>query len=353
MLQISHLTAHKNIVKFISNMIQYSIYNNDLYKEKNVKIKSFLKLVEIQTKVASVIPFFIGVTFTLYNFGSLNVLNTLIMFAAMLIFDMTVTAANNFFDYKRAVKKHGYNYEVHNSIVQYGLKEGAVLATIIVMFILSTALGIYLVYLTDYIVLILGIICFGIGIIYSYGPLPISRTPFGEIFSGGIMGFFIPLITIYINILDEGMVTLSLDKFMLSGSLDLVTLFGIILVSTPAVLCIANIMLANNICDMDDDLENKRYTLPILVGKDKGILLLKALFYISYIAIILGVVFKFIPIYSLLVLLTIIPVQKKIKLFEANPTKKDTFSLIVANFLTVNVPLILTILVGYAVNLIF
>ena len=86
--------------------------------------------------------------------------NTVVMFLSMLIFDMTVTATNNYFDYKRAVKKHGYNYEVHNSIVQYGLKESTVIAIIIIMFILSTALGIYLVYLTDYIVLLIGVVCF-------------------------------------------------------------------------------------------------------------------------------------------------------------------------------------------------
>jgi len=318
-----------------------------------VKIKSFLKLVEIQTKVASVIPFLIGLAYTLYNFGKLNVLNTVIMFLAMIIFDMTVTAANNFFDYKRAIKKHGYNYEVHNSIVQNDLKEGRVLETIVAMFILSMALGIYLVYLTDYIVLILGIVCFGIGIIYSYGPLPISRTPFGEIFSGTTMGFLIPFITVYINTIGKGFIGFSLDKITLNGSVNLAMLLGIIAVTIPSIFCIANIMLANNICDADDDLENQRYTLPVLIGRQKSLFLLKVLFYLSYAAIIVAVVFRAIPIYSLLVLLTIISVQKKIKLFQANPTKKDTFSLIVASFLTINVPLILTILAGYVIGLIF
>ncbi len=318
-----------------------------------MKIKSFLKLVEIQTKTASIIPFFIGVSFTLYNFGKLNVLNTFVMFAAMLIFDMTVTAANNFFDYRRAVKKHGYSYEVHNSIVQYGIKESTVLVTIIIMFVLSTALGVYLVYLTDYIVLILGIICFSIGIVYSYGPLPISRTPFGEIFSGGTMGFLIPFITIYINATDKGIIDFGLDGVMISGSINMAVLISIIIATIPAVLCIANIMLANNICDIEDDFENKRYTLPILISKERGIALLKALFYFSYGAIAVGVIFKVFPLYSLLVLFTIIPVQKKIKLFEVNPTKKDTFGFIVANFLTINVPLIITILIGYAINVIF
>lgn len=315
-----------------------------------MKVKSFLKLVEIQTKVASVIPFFVGVAFVLYKFDGLNLLNTLVMFASMIIFDMTVTATNNYFDYKRAVKKHGYNYEVHNSIVQYGLKESTVLTIIIIMFILSTALGIYLVYLTDYIVLLIGVVCFGIGIIYSYGPLPISRTPFGEIFSGGTMGFLIPFITIYVNALDKGILKLELSKNMLNGSVDVLLLLSIIIVTIPSVFCIANIMLANNICDIEDDLENKRYTLPVLIGRQKSIVLLKALFYLSYAAIIAGTVFRVLPLYSLLVWLTIIPVYKNIKLFEANPTKKDTFGLVVANFLTINVPLIFTIFIGYAIN---
>ena len=318
-----------------------------------MKLKSFLNLVEIQTKVASVVPFFIGLAYIIYNFAKVNILSTIVMFVSMFIFDMTVTAMNNYFDYKRAVKKHGYNYEVHNSIVQFGLKKSTVLAAIIVMFVLSVSLGILLVYLTDYIVLLLGIICFVVGITYSYGPIPISRTPFGEIFSGGIMGFFIPFITIYINIMDKEIINLSLKGYTLYGSLDLLVILVIITVSLPAIFCIANIMLANNICDVEDDFENRRYTLPILVGKQKAIVLLKVLFYLSYVAIVLGTILKVLPIYSLLVLLTIIPVQKKINLFKANPTKKDTFGLIVANFLTINVSLVLSIFIGVVVDMIF
>jgi len=87
-----------------------------------MKIGSFIKLVEIRTKVASVIPFFLGLAYTLYRFGNINILNTIVMFVAMIFLDMTVTAANNYFDYKRAQKREGYNYDVHNAIVQYDLK---------------------------------------------------------------------------------------------------------------------------------------------------------------------------------------------------------------------------------------
>ena len=110
-------------------------------------------------------------------------------------------------------------------------------------------------------------------------------------------------------------------------------------------------MLANNICDVEDDIENKRYTLPVLVGRKKASVLLKALFYFSYVAIAVGVIFGYLPLYSLLVLITLIPVQKKIQAFVAAPTKKDTFGLVISNFLLINVSLALSLFLGAALPL--
>lgn len=311
-----------------------------------MKINAFLKLVEIQTKVASVIPFTTALLYVLYRTKHINVVNSVIMFFAMLIFDMTVTALNNYFDHKRAVKKHGYNYEIHNSIVQYQLKSATVLTVIIAMCAISTGLGIWLTCRTDIVTLLLGAVCFAIGFAYSFGPMPISRTPFGEVFSGLTMGLVIPFITYYINVFDQDVFTLGLTQGVFSLSFDLYQIAGIILVSLPCVFGIANIMLANNICDIDDDLQNKRYTLPIVVGKKNAIALLKILFGLGYAAIIVAVVLQMLPLYSLLVLLTIIPLVKKIRLFEANPTKKDTFGLIVGSFVLINVASIGAIALG-------
>ena len=311
-----------------------------------MKIKAFLKLVEIQTKVASVIPYVTALLYVLYSTKHLNWLNMLVMLFSMVIFDMTVTALNNYFDYKRAEKKHGYNYEIHNSIVQYGLKTSTVKATIAVMVTISAALGLLLVYRTNLITLVLGGLCFFIGFAYSYGPIPISRTPFGEIFSGLTMGLGIPFITYYVNVYDSNVLNLSLVGRGLTVSMDIYQLAGIVLVSLPAVFGIANIMLANNICDIEDDLPNKRYTLPIVVGREKAITLLKILFVLAYVAIVGAVVLGVLPLYSLLALLTIIPLSKNVKMFVANPTKKDTFGAIVGSFVMLNVALLLTIGLG-------
>ena len=311
-----------------------------------MKFKAFLKLVEIQTKVASVIPYFTALLYVLYSTKRLNVVNMIIMFFSMVIFDMTVTALNNYFDYQRAEKKHGYNYEIHNSIVQYQLKTSTVKAVILIMALISAALGLLLVFRTNLVTLLLGAACFAIGFAYSYGPLPISRTPFGEIFSGLTMGLGIPFITYYINVFNQGVVNISLQSRVFALSFDAYQIAGIILVSLPAVFGIANIMLANNICDIEDDLPNKRYTLPIVIGRDKAITLLKILFALAYVAILAAVALRVLPLYALLALLTIIPLRKNVKLFAANPTKKDTFGLIVGSFVMITVSLMITICLG-------
>ena len=311
-----------------------------------MKIKSFLKLVEIRTKVASVIPFFIGMMYVLYRFRMLDWVNMLIMFASMIIFDMNVTTLNNYYDYKKAVKKHGYGYEEHNSIVQYNLKPKTVVATIVILTALATSLGIWLVIRTNIIVLLVGAACFAVGFAYSFGPMPISRTPFGEIFSGLTMGFGIIFLTVYINVYDMNVLNVFVKGGSLTITFDILEILGLAIVTVPAIFGISNIMLANNICDIEDDIQNQRHTMPIVIGKRKAEILLQWLYYLSYAAIILGVFVKALPVYSLLVLITLIVVIKKVNAFIANPTKKDSFSAIVAIFVIINLSLAVSIGLG-------
>ncbi len=311
-----------------------------------MKIKSFLKLVEIRTKVASVIPFFIGMMYVLYRFRMLDWVNMLIMFASMIIFDMNVTTLNNYYDYKKAVKKHGYGYEEHNSIVQYNLNPKTVVATIAILTALATGLGIWLVIRTNIIVLLVGAACFAVGFAYSFGPMPISRTPFGEIFSGLTMGFGIIFLTVYINVYDMNVLGVFVKAGSLTITFDILEILGLAIVTVPAIFGISNIMLANNICDIEDDIQNQRHTMPIVIGKRRAEILLQWLYYLSYAAIILGVFVKALPIYSLLVLVTLIVVIKKVNAFIANPTKKDSFSAIVAIFVIINLSLAVSIGLG-------
>ncbi len=311
-----------------------------------MNVKSFLMLVKIQTKVVSVLSYFLGLSFTLYHFEKLNTTNMIVMFFSMFIFNMTVSAINNYHEHTRAIKKHGNGYETYNPIGRDKLSIKSVKITICIMLIISVALGAYLVYLTNYVVLALVALCFFSGICYSCGSMPISRTPYGEIACGLIMGLGITFIVLYINIFDQGILNFAIKESKFYMDFNLHYIVGIILVSLPAVLCIDNIMLANNICDINKDVENERYTLPIVIGKNKSLVLLALLYYFSYFAIIAAVIINALPLYSLISLLTIIPVLKNVKAFQANPTNKYAFVAIGGNFVIMIVSLILTIVLG-------
>lgn len=308
-----------------------------------MSIDSFLKLVEIQTKVASVIPFLLGTLYALYRFDTFNFKNFLLMLVSLLCIDMATTAINNYQDFKRANKKYGYGYETHNAIVKYNLKESTVVATIITLLTIATVFGVLLFLNTNFIILLLGAISFAIGVLYSFGPVPISRTPFGEIFSGGFMGFIIPFIALYIHVFDQNLLTIFLQDGVVNLGINLMEIIYIFLMSLPVATGISNIMLANNICDIEDDIENKRYTLPIYIGKEKALGLFKVLYYLGYVSLIILLILRVAPLVSILVLFTFVLVNKHIELFYKEQTKKNTFIFAVKNFVIMNAALVLTI----------
>ncbi|MFS8651385.1 MAG: 1,4-dihydroxy-2-naphthoate polyprenyltransferase [Caldibacillus sp.] len=297
-------------------------------------LATFLKLVEIKTKLCSLLPFFIGILFAYYQYGKLNIQNTLIFFFAMIIFDMTTTAINNYMDYKKA-KSETYRRE-ENIIGQKNIPERIVVTIILTMLTLASILGIILVLRTNLILLLIGMVCFGIGIFYTFGPIPFSRMPLGEILSGLTMGFGIVFLAVYVNGFDRGIVSLTWQSRYIAIEMDLIALFEILLISLPCIFTIANVMLANNICDLEYDIKNQRFTLPYYLGKRRAILLFNILYIASFAAIIVAVFFNLFPKIMLLSLLISIPVYKHMTIFNNEQTKTKTFDVSVKNLVLID-----------------
>ncbi|WP_035050858.1 1,4-dihydroxy-2-naphthoate polyprenyltransferase [Carnobacterium pleistocenium] len=292
-------------------------------------VKTFLKLVEIQTKLASLFPFLLGTLFAAYYFNAFDLINTFLFFAAMIIFDMTTTAINNLMDYQKA-KDQGYKSEV-NIIGQEKIPEKLVIRLIISMLVAATLLGLILVVRTNIILLIIGAICFFIGIFYTFGPVPISRMPLGEPISGLVMGFGIFFIAAFVTINDPSLLSLLFagQNFILKGNIvSIVTLF---FVSLPTVFLIANIMLANNTCDLEEDIVNHRYTLPFYIGKKQAVQLFNALVYLSYLVIVLAVLLGLLHPILLVLLGTIIPMRKNLAAYNDKQVKSETFVVAIKN----------------------
>jgi 1,4-dihydroxy-2-naphthoate polyprenyltransferase len=318
-----------------------------------MSISSFLKLVEIQTKVASMIPFLLGTMFTIYRYDSFNIENFVIMLISLLTFDMATTAINNYYDYKKATKTKDDSYRKANIIGKDNLKESSVVAIIISLVLIATSFGIALTFNTDIIVLLIGAVSFMVGILYTFGPIPLSRMPLGEIFSGFFMGFVILFLSVYIHIFDSNIVTLAFENYIINFSINIKEVLYIFLISIPAVGGIANIMLANNICDVEEDIINKRFTLPYYIGKKSALRLFKSLYYIGYLTIVILVVLQVAPIASLLTLLTLIPVNKHLSIFYKKQVKSETFVLGVKNFIIMNGSLLIIITTVNIIKFIF
>lgn len=294
----------------------------------------FFSFVEIQTKITSLFAFSIGLAFLVYQGYEIRPLATLVFFLSMFIFDLTTTAINNYIDSKT------------NGIpLQY--ERGLAKNLIFAMLGLATFLGLVLVLMTDLVVLVLGGICFFFGIIYTYGPVAISRIPLGEVFSGIFYGFFIPLILAYIQLPAGEIIAYGFAGGVLSLAFNLKWLLMIGLLALVPTLTTANIMLANNICDLERDLAVNRFTLPYYLGKEQAVKLYGWLYDLSFAAILLLVVSRLIPAFGLLAILIGLPLARNnIKTFEGRQIKAETFVTSIKNYILLNGLLLLSIVAG-------
>ena len=296
-------------------------------------IERFFNYVELRTKITSTFAFLMAIAFLFYSNQPIRLKETLVFFASMFLFDLTTTAINNYIDTKTNDQK-----------LQF--KRSIALAILFALLGLSTFLGLYLVYLTDIVVLLLGALCFLCGILYTYGPVPISRQPWGEILSGIFYGFFIPFILLYMNMPEGTYLTFQLTLQTISLEFQIVPIITVLMLSVIPVCTTANIMLANNICDLEQDILVRRHTLPYYLGKKASLYLFAAIYYCTYFTVIAMTAFRMLPPVCLLFLLTIIPVQKNIGKFFKLQDKKSTFVVSIKNYVMIMGAITLLIFLG-------
>ena len=307
-------------------------------------MKDIIELVELRTKIASVIPFVVGLLYSIWTFGNFNVVNMGLFFVGMLCFDMATTVMNNLMDYIKA-KNEIYRQE-ENIIGTSSLtvKQAEMIFGSLVG--VATIIGIILVLRTNIILLFVGALCFIIGIFYTFGSIPISRMPLGEVLSGVTMGFGIFWIVIFLNSPEASFAWMGLEEGMLVVRLAILDHFKVALLSLPLVCTIANIMLSNNLCDLETDITNDRYTLVYYIGKLTALKLYQGLYLIGFVAMVLAVVFRIAPILMLGTLLVGVPVYKNIQLFMQKQEKRTTFALAIKNMLMIHVVQMLLLVIS-------
>lgn len=285
-------------------------------------IKKFLKFVEIQTKITSTFAFANTLMYMLFLKEPINVPLMVIFCIAAFIFDLATTAINNYIDSKDYPE-------------MLPIKRDRALFLIICMLAVSTVMGLYLAFKTGIVVLLLGALCFGLGIFYTFGPMPISRIPLGEVFSGIAYGMFIPFLMVYINNPDEYII-LDYKNGVLSVHFMLWPLISFLFFSLVNTFTTSNIMVANNTCDLEKDVAVNRHTLIFYIGQKNGVRVFATLYYLCYAAVIAMVALKILPIVALIFLLSFPLVESNIRVFRKEQIKSKTFITAIRNFIIVN-----------------
>ncbi len=286
-------------------------------------LRRFFKLVEIKTKITSLFAFMLAVLYAIYLGGKIDIFLFGCFFVSMLLFDMCTTAINNIIGYRQKVHDLPFSYKTSLIIT-------------ISLLISATLLGLILAYFTGFVVLALGAICFLCGIFYTYGPLPISALPFGEVISGLFYGYIIPFICLYIAMPIDYYITVDFSSGILYSSLDIANLFVLFFVTMPAMACTANIMLANNICDLESDVAVGRHTLVYYLGRSVSLLLFQLIYVIIFVTYaLLLITLQLSWIVFVMLMLVAIPVQRNAQKFIENPQKETTFMNAIINFILI------------------
>jgi 1,4-dihydroxy-2-naphthoate octaprenyltransferase len=284
-------------------------------------VKRFLDYVEIMTKITSTFAFVLTIAYLIYRGQPIKWDLTLLFFASMFLFDLTTTAINNYIDTKN-----------NHQTLQFERRTALII--IYVLFTISAALGLLLAFQTDIVIFLVGGLCFLCGVFYTYGPVPISRQPLGEVLSGAFYGFLIPFIILYINSPAGTFLSMSVNLKTIFLELQVVPIISLLLFGVAPFCTTANIMLANNICDLEKDIAVKRHTLPYYIGKN-ALYLFAALYYATYLATIVMVIVGMLSPVCLLSLITIIPVQKNINVFFQKQDKGTTFLMAIKNYIII------------------
>lgn len=302
--------------------------------KKYSTLQKFNALVQIQTIIISALPYIIGSVMASYYYHNFNLVYSLWLFLAVICFHLAVNGHNQYTDYARYKQNHITSY--NNILEKFNITKSWARKIIIILTLISAIIGITLSIKVGWIILLIGILSYLIGYCYSGGPYPILKTPFGEPASGITMGYNITFLGLYINMYNVH----PFDNFFWAKA---------IIVAGPAIFVIANVMLANNICDVAEDVKIGRKTLPYYTGRKTALTILCCYYVLAYIFLILGIVLKYLPVITLGSLLTIPLVYHTTKTFVKNPHKESTFTGILVNVLLVLISEIIFSLVGLAI----
>lgn len=225
---------------------------------------------------ASIMPVLVSTGLAAALAGRLSAPLACLLLVICVLMQSSVNTFNDYFDYVKGADSADDNVEASDSVLVYNaVNPRSVLALAIGFLAAAFLLGIVVIIHAGFIPLIIAVVGAIFVVTYSGGKTPLSYLPVGEAVSGIVMGALIPLASFQV----------------LTGRLD----FMVLVWSLPLVIGIGLIMMTNNTCDIEKDIEAGRHTLPVLLGRKRARALYHGLMILWAAAIVLIVRIWFSP----------------------------------------------------------
>lgn len=216
-----------------------------------------------KTLAASVVPVLIGTALAYHN-GKFGLDLFLVTLLCSILIQIITNFANEVYDFKKGADKDriGPKRQVASGIISVKL----MMNVSIIISILTFILGLYLVFNSSFIILIVGILSLIFSFLYTGGPYPLAYNALGDLF---VFVFF-------------GIIAVNGTYYVQTGEFSIFSF----MVSIPPGLLSANILNVNNIRDIDTDYKVGKITLSYKIGKRNSIFLFQFSTLISYIVLI-------------------------------------------------------------------
>ena len=293
----------------------------------------FFELIRLPAKAASLLPFLLGTAYAYYAFDQFNWLNTLIYFIGQMSIAFFVTGFNNVQDYYKA-KDLAYRGR-DNILGREHLNPKRLMALMMVFLFIACAMGIILIIRTNLVLLFIGGLAILIAITYTAGPVPLSRLPLGELLSGLCEGFGTIFIAAYVNMVPQLPVAMYFQGWHFVITINLAIVIELFVIALPIVILDSGVMYADNICDVQQDVRNQRFTLPYYLGKKRALAIYPFVPATALTFVLIGILVGWLP-WPMVAVFGLIPIViRHTKTFLRVQDKGKTFITAIQNLLSV------------------
>lgn len=233
-----------------------------------------LQIAAPHTWPAAILPALVAMACAAAQGFAISSIMAIVLLVICVLMQAAVNTFNDYYDYVKGSDSSDDNVDPTDAVLVYNNVNPRSASALAIGFLVAAfILGAYVIWQAGWIPLAIGVVGAVVVVLYSAGKTPISYLPIGELMSGVVMGGLIPLACYQ----------------ALTGSFDLIMLVW----ALPTIIGVGLIMLTNNTCDIEKDIESGRKTLSVILGRQNARTLYHALVWMWIALIIVNILIWF------------------------------------------------------------